>query len=144
MFRLPKTLPEATLELPEIGPKASLRGKMATDANKPYFNAMLKLGGKRIRAQARAATLTTEMIDRNRVDDAALYPKFVVTGWTGIVDDSTGAEVEFSPERCEVFFKQLVSDAPWLFDRVRNFFASPESFVSDDEIPPDPATVSGN
>lgn len=142
-FRLPKMLPEASLELPEVGEKAYLRGKIATDANKPYFNAMLKIGGKRIRAQARSTTLTTEMLDRNRADDAALYPRHVISGWGGILNEE-GQEVEFSADACEAFFKQLVSEAPWLFDRVRNFFASPENFVKDEDAPPDPKTVAGN
>lgn len=142
-FKIPKLLPEATFDLPEVGARARIRGRIATDANKPYFNAMLRLGGKRIRAQVRSANLTTEMLERNRLDDAHLYPLHVITGWEGI-EDEAGKEVPFSAEACEGFFKQLVSDAPWVFDRVRNFFASPESFVKDEDAPPDPAVVSGN
>lgn len=141
-FRIPKLLPEATLDLPEVGAAAKLRGRIASDANRPYFNALLKVGGKRIAALARGK-MTTEALDRNRTEDAGLYPRHVITGWSGILDEG-GKEVEFTPEACEAFFKQLVTEAPWIFDRVRNFFASPESFVRDEDAPPDAATVAGN
>ena len=137
-----RTLPEATFELSELGGNVKLKGRIATEANKPYFNAMLKAGGKRLRELARGK-LSAEMMARNREEDALLYPKYVITGWSGVeAEDRTPAV--FSAEACAEFFAQLVKEAPWVFDRVRNFFAAPENFLEEEEVAPDPAVVMGN
>ena len=141
-LRRTKTIPEATLDLPEVGPRASLRGRLATEANPPYYNAMLKLSSKRLREVARGR-LSAEMIAKNRGEDATLYPRFVITGWTGIEDES-GAAIEFSVDACTEFLAQLTKEASWIFDRVRNFFGSPENFLADEDLPPEGEVVAKN
>lgn len=134
-----RTVASASVDVPEVGPSARLTGRLATEANKPYFNAMLKMGGKRLRN----GKIDADAIAKNRGDDAVLYAKYVVSSWDGIVDEE-GKPVKFTAEAAEEFFKQLVSEAPWVFDRVRNFFATPENFLEEDEIPPSAEVVAGN
>ena len=51
----------------------------ATEANKPYFNALLKRSGKSTRA-VRAGMVSAGMIDETREEDRELYPRLVAKG----------------------------------------------------------------
>ena len=134
----------AWLELPEIAPKARIQGHPATDVNKPYFNAMLKRTGKQIRHLARGGRMTAEHFRDNRDVDVALYPIHVFTAWDGIPDDDEEL-VPYSKDDCKDFMLQLAAKAPYLVDRIRNFFGQPESFLDDDEEEaPDPVEIAEN
>jgi len=78
--------------------------------------------------------------EANRNDDRALFPLYVLVGWTGIEDDD-GAEVPFSPEAAAEFCDQIPG---YIFDRIRNFAATPERFVPDGEELPDPEAIAKN
>lgn len=98
----------------------------ATEANKPYFNAVLKRTRKTVRV-LKTGTISQAMLDENREEDRELFPKFVVTGW-GRVIDRDGNEVAFCEEACAEFLQALPD---WLFDEVRNFAGNSANFTGD-------------
>lgn len=96
----------------------------ATEANKGYFNALLKRASKSAR-QVAAGKVSAALIEENREEDRVLYPMHIVKGWENVFD-STGAEVAFSKEACAEFLEALPN---WLFDDLRNFCGKPDNFV---------------
>jgi hypothetical protein len=113
----------------------------ATEANKPYFNALLKRVSRSSKA-VRAGKLNAGMISENRDEDRALFPRHVVKDWHG-VEDAEGNEVSFSAADCEQFLVQLPD---WMFDELRDFASNPTSFVDDIQDPGETAknSVSGS
>lgn len=129
------------LEMPEVTPRAKILLKPATTSNPAYFNAMLRKGGRRMRQIVRTDRVTTEELDLNRDQDRELFPRYVIMGWEGI-EEEDGKLVPFSRERCEEFCNKLPD---WLFDRIRNFAATPEHFLPEGEDPaPDPEELLPN
>ena len=126
------------VDMPELGPKARVRVKPASETNKSYFNAMLKRSGLRARRIARTDRVTAEDSEQNRSEDRELFPKHVIVNWEGVLD-ANRAEVPFTADTA----RELCAKLPgWLFDRIRNAAATPERFV-DDEIP-EPSALAGN
>lgn len=108
----------------------------ATEANKPYFNAVLKKSRRNVRA-LKAGAISQVMIAENREQDRELFPRCVVTGWEGVTD-AKGKTVEFSRENCEAFLRALPD---WIFDEVRNFAGDSINFTED---MPDVEVKAGN
>lgn len=130
----------AYVHLPEVCPGAKLEVKIAGEANPLYWNALLKKTGRRARELGRNK-ISPEAIEQNRLEDRRLYPKFVIVGWEGILD-ANDRPVEFSMEECYDFIAQLPN---WLFDRVRDQAADPNTFIADeDDELPDAEELSGN
>jgi len=98
----------------------------ATEANKPYFNALLKRSRKNSR-RITAGSFTAAVIEENRDDDRVLYPKLIVKGWRK-VSDSQGVSQDFSLEKCTAFLAALPD---WLFDELRQFCIDPQNFIDD-------------
>lgn len=96
----------------------------ATEANKPYFNALLKRSGK-TRKQIQAGQMNANMISENRDEDKELYPRYVITGWRDVVDEN-GIDSKFGPDDCRDFIDALPS---WLFDDVRTHAGNPANFT---------------
>lgn len=96
----------------------------ATEHNPQYFNAVLKRTGKSARA-IRAGALSKSMLDENREDDRALYPKYVIKGWD-VKDPATGNDVPFSEEEATKFLEAIPN---WIFDDMRNFAANVNNFT---------------
>lgn len=96
----------------------------ATEANKPYFNALLKRAGKTSRA-LRVGAVNSGMIEENREEDKELYPRTIVKGWHDVLD-ADGAEVKFSREECAQFLSALPN---WVFDDFRNYCGDPANFA---------------
>ena len=95
----------------------------ATEANKPYFNALLKRAGKTAR-QVRANAINTGLIEENRLEDLELYPRHVIKGWQDVLD-ADGTEVDFSQANLVEFLDVLPN---WLFDDLRNYCGNPANF----------------
>lgn len=136
------------LEMPELGPKARLLLKPATEANKPYYNAMLRLSGKRARNMAKTGSISVEDLQKNRDEDRVLYPKHVVEGWEFVETeqdrgraDEDKEYVQFTAELAAELCRKLPNH---LFDRVRNHAATPEQFYPEDDMPPEPEVLAGN
>lgn len=116
----------ARFPIHQIAGAPALIMKPATEANKPYFNAVLKRSRRNVRA-LKAGAINQVMIAENREQDRELFPKFVVTGWEGVTD-SKGKEAEFNRENCEAFLRALPD---WIFDEVRDFAGNSVNFTED-------------
>ncbi len=96
----------------------------ATEANGPYFNAVLKRAGKLSRL-SRSGVVSASMLDENRDEDRELFPLHVAKGWRDVVD-AKAKPVEFSADECEQFLGALPD---WLFDEMRLFAGNPSNFA---------------
>jgi hypothetical protein len=132
---------EATtwVELPEVSPKARVQVRPATEANPPYFNAMLKTAAPRARRVTRTDRVSIEDTAENRDEDRALFPRYVLVGWEGILD-TAGQPVPFSSDHARDFCRALPD---WLFDRIRNVAATPERFLAEGAEPTPSGTELG-
>jgi hypothetical protein len=74
-----------------------------------------------------AGKMDVAMISENREEDRGLYPKHVVIDWQDVLDEE-GNEVKFSRDDCLEFINAIDNH---VFDELRNFCASPESFAED-------------
>ncbi len=106
------------------GVSPTLMVSPATEANKPYFNALLKRAGKTARV-ARAGKVNLGMIEENRDEDRALYPLHIIKGWKDVLD-SDGSEAKFTAEDAAKF---LAAIPDWCFDDLRNFCGNPANFT---------------
>lgn len=100
--------------------------KPATEANKPYFNAVLKRSRRNIRA-VQSGAINNKMLAENRDEDRELYPRHVIADWKGITD-SKGKPVDFSVDACRSFLEALPD---WVFDEIRNFAGSSANFTGE-------------
>lgn len=97
----------------------------ASETNKPYFNALLRRVGKTSRA-LKSSSVNTGVIKELREEDRALYPEFVIKGWSDLYDMETGEPVPFS----KVEATNLIAAIPdWLFDDIRNFAGDLSNFT---------------
>lgn len=122
----------AKLTLYQIEGEPVLILKPATEANKPYFNAILKKSAGRLRTIT-SGGINSSVIQENRASDRELFPLHVAVGWERVTDDN-GAEVTFSSSACAEYFEALPD---WIFDEVRTFASNPSNFVTG----PSPALV---
>ena len=120
-----KTVPFKLYSAEMNGKTPILHLAPATEANKPYFNALLKRSGKQARA-IRTNAFTADMLSENREEDRELYVQHVIRGWSDVVDNETGEQVPFSKEVCAEFLQALPD---FIFDEVREFAATATNFV---------------
>lgn len=112
----------------------TLIGRIAGEANKPYYSALLlKAGASARRLRSNNNKLTPEMVAQNRQQDIDLFPKFVLTGWEGPEgtvgpNDASGNPVPFSEDACRALLNALDdSDV----DYIRNEYATVSNFLPD-------------
>lgn len=119
------------MDLPEIGPRARLQMRPATQDNPGYLNALLKRSAKRARTVVRQQNpdmaVIVEQMREDRLDDRKVFPLHVIVDWEGIPGDN-GQDVEFAPERVLAFCSEEVLP-DWLFDRIRNYAGAAENFL---------------
>ena len=114
-----------------------LIGRIAGEANKPYYSALLlKAGASARRLRSNANRLTPEMIAQNRQQDIDLFPKFVLTGWEGPDGsvgpvDASGEPVAYTEDACRAFLSAL-DDTD--VDFIRNEFATVTNFLPDVDV----------
>lgn len=140
--RLDISLATRWLELPEISPEARVLLAPATEANKAFYNVMLKRAGRRARPTGKPTPETLRrLLDEGRQEDRELYPAYVIRGWEGIEDDA-GQPVPFSEAAC----RELLDALPdFIFDKVREFAVVPRNFLGENEEPaPDAEELAGN
>ncbi len=115
-----------TVEFPmyELGDDAVLLLAPATEANKPYYNQILKSSQRTAQMMRAKKGMDSAMVKQGRNEDRKLYPQHVIKGWSG-VKGSKGEEVPFSPEEASDLVNQLPD---YLFDNIRNFAAMPQNF----------------
>lgn len=134
------------MEMPELGKKARLLLAFAGQANPAYYNAMLKVSGRRVRALAKSNDITAEDAEQSRDEDRELFPMFIFRGWENVEGDGEGLDenghVPYSRENAKKLCQVLQAH---LFDRIRNDAATPERFYAEDEIlPPDTVELAKN
>lgn len=98
----------------------------ATEANKNYYNALLKKTRNKSRA-IQARKVNANLVAQNRDEDRGLYALHVVKGWENICD-SEGEVVEFCAENVKDFLTALPD---WIIDDIRNFAADIQNFIED-------------
>ncbi len=131
----------AWFDMPEISPDARICVRPATEANPAYYNGMLRRAATRARRIARTEKITVEDAEQNRSEDRELYPRYVIINWEG-VQTRAGVAVPFTADNVREFCAKLPA---WLFDRLRNFAATPERFLPDGAEPqPDAQELAGN
>lgn len=131
----------AWVEMPELSDKARIAVRPASEANSPYFNAMLRRSATRARRMARTDRITAEDAALNRSDDRDLYPRYILVNWEGVYD-TENKPVPFNEDTSREFCSKLPD---WLFDRIRNVATTPERFLSEhDDIDPNPVELAGN
>lgn len=99
----------------------------ATQANSQYFNAILRQSGKQVRELKAGAPINTATLDRNRDEDRALFPKYVVKGWKGVMD-ADDTEVPFTEGNVRDFLEAIPD---WLMDEIRTFASETRNFLED-------------
>lgn len=115
--------------VPELGSKASLQVVPATEANKPFFNALLKRARKNNKAIS-AGAISLQMIEANRDADRELYAQYIIKGWSGVAEKN-GTTVPFSPENCKELMAQLPIET---FDLLRAFCTNTVNFRDEDAL----------
>ena len=98
--------------------------KPATEANKPYFNALLKQSRKKVRA-VQVGSVNSKLIKENRAEDRELFPKYVIVDWKNVTDNK-GKKSPFTEENCAQYLEALPD---WSFDLVRAFASTSENFA---------------
>lgn len=118
---------DKTAEYPiyQISGEPTLILKPATEANKPYFNSVLRRSKRNLRAIKTG--INQKMIKENREEDRELYPKHIITDWKD-VPDSKGKKVPFSVENCTDFIQALPD---WIFDDIRAFAGESSNFFGE-------------
>ena len=117
----------ATYILYQISGEPELTVSTSTQANKPYFNAVLRRSG------SKAGKRHKPNIEQARAEDRDLFPRYVIKGWKGI-KDAKGKAVKFSESNCSDFVAALPD---WIFDEIRVFCGNVQNFVDtpdDDDI----------
>lgn len=109
-----------TYDITEIDPQPKLSLVPATEANKPYFNAVLRRARKNNKS-VQAGAVSVNLIEANRDEDRELYAQHIIKGWENVIDDK-GKQVPFSPEVCLEYLRALPSD---IFDSIREFASNP-------------------
>ncbi len=112
-----------------------LEVRPATEANKPYYNAVLRRG-MRHQSRVKVGAVTADLLDETRDEDRVLYAEHIGNAW-GRVKDATNKEVKFSKENLAEW---LVALPNWVFDNLRQHCGNPQSFVN----VPDAGTLAGN
>jgi hypothetical protein len=137
------------VDMPELGERARILLRPATQEGNPaYYNAMLRLSGKRARQLARSGTISVADLEKNRLDDRQLFPKFIIESWEHVeTREDRGrpfAEKEFVPFNREAATELCEKLPAHLFDRIRNHAATEENFYPEEQIPPDAEDLVGN
>jgi hypothetical protein len=113
----------------EIDSQPKLLISPATEANKPYFNAILRRARKNNKA-VQAGAINVGIIQSNRNEDRELYAQHIIKGWEGVVDDR-GKVVEFNATDCLEFLQALPD---YIFDGIREFASNPQNHTSQESI----------
>ena len=117
------------LEVPAITPGAKLEVRPANESNNDYYNGSLKLAASRARTVLPAHVAEKTEVLQNRQDDRVLYPRHIVVGWDGVVDENNNP-VEFTPEHVAELFDVLPD---LIVDFVRVYCMTPTNFLTEEQ-----------
>jgi len=116
-------------EMPFLEGSPIFQCKPATEQNKPYHRALLKLTSK-LAKRLRGRDADPQTLRESRGYDVKLFPQHVVVGWReneGPID-ADGNRVPYTPEDCADFIEMLAQMAPDVFDEWRNWLSQPANF----------------
>lgn len=119
------------VDMPELGPGARIEVKTTADVNRPYYNAMLRIGMQRNRELGQKKDVDTDDIIRDRKDAASLFPEHVMVSFEKVLDPDTGKYLEYSAEIGKELCDELVETAPHLFDKIRDHAGVLSNFYGD-------------
>lgn len=106
----------------------------ATEDNKEYAAALLKISSKKARKNRSAGRTTTlASITALRQQNQVLVAKYCLVGWDENMKDEKGKPIPFDTKRALEFLQSIPH---WLFDRLMGWLQNPDNFVSgleDDE-----------
>jgi hypothetical protein len=108
--------------------------KRADEANKPYFNEVLRRAEQ---LQKRKAKLSVDMIQEDRARDRELYVQHVIVGFGDDVVDAAGQKVPYNAANATAFIAQIEDEQ---FDDLRKFCRDASNF----RIVNNGAAASGN
>ena len=118
----------------ELEPAVKLTVRPASECNKKYFNAVIRLSKKRT---GRKSSVSLRAIEEDRKDDLPLFSRYIVVDWVDCVD-ANGKDVPFSVEDCQEFLECLPS---YIFNQLRvfcsditNFYPEEDEDASDEEL----------
>ncbi len=111
----------AWVELPELGDKSRVEVRPSGQTNTDYYNDLLRMSGNEPRKKKNAAEklLTMDEVRKDRRQQARLFAKHVIVGWSDVCDDE-GNKVEFSYDNVVELLDALLKEAPEIFDRIRD------------------------
>ena len=113
-------------EVYQIAGEPILKILFAGEPTKPYYSALIRKSGKKIRA-LQSSRVTPSMARENREDDKGLYAAHIIKGWSGIVD-ANGKEVPFTSENVLDFLNALPD---WIFEDIRRYASDIQNFIED-------------
>ncbi len=110
----------------EMGGKCpTLTLKVAGEANKGYFNGLLRATGHGKGQRRGKLKVNSKAMEEQRGYDKDLYPDHVIVGWRDMLD-AKGKAVKFSVASCKDFIAALPD---WIFDGVRVHASDPENLA---------------
>jgi len=99
----------------------------ATEDNKDYAAALLKLSSKKARKnRSSSRTTTVKSIKALRQQNQLLVARYCLVGWDENMTDTKGKPIEFNSTRA---LKFLQSIPHWIFDRLMAWLNDPDNFV---------------
>jgi len=112
----------------QIEGRPTLQVKHAGRTNRAYTAAVDKLNTKASPMRRIAqGKLDRRTVDAARDDARELFAKYVVVGWTGVLD-TAGKPVDFSEDNCRAFLAALPD---YLFEELLRFATDPTNFIPD-------------
>lgn len=114
----------------EIAGEPFLNVRPAGEANKNFFNALLKKNKQSARRSRKAKSVTTETLADARREDIDLFVQYIISGW-GRVENMDGELVPFSRESCAEFLNAIPGD---MFDSLRIFCLNMDNFREDESM----------
>lgn len=119
-----------TYPLRDLEGDMKLEVRPATEENRELFAALAKRikGVAATTGRRQLAKIDVNRLAEARNEDRELYSKYVVVGWTNVVDDA-GETVPFTQQNCLDFLTALPN---FIFDELRVFVNDPFNFIDAD------------
>ncbi len=108
------------------GEDAILHLLPAAEANKPYWNAVLRYSDSKLKGGKKKTSIDAATLEKNRKIDKQLIANYCLVGWEGIKDTS-GDDVPFTKENGLEFLMALPGR---LFDPIKTWAADADNYLA--------------
>ena len=124
-----ETVETITFTIPELSGTPYLIVAQASEANRPFFNALLRIQNAQRRGFRRSGQgrVNRDQLEHERERDLRLYSEHIVKDW-GNITDPDGHPIAFTVENCREFLDAIPR---WLFNQLRVFCQQPMNFLTD-------------